>query len=152
MWGGWLIALYSVWSVNLIWCYIFSLWSVDTFVCYIRDRPFKLKGGLWFFVSFGNFFSDNTRVRILFFLSHEAQFFFQNLTLGYMTKTLNQIFFFILHRNQNIFFSYIGNQNILLEKNHNPPLHVKWSFPKYLIENLYQICPCGLLSCTIQWD
>jgi hypothetical protein len=28
-----------------------------------------------------------------------------------MTKTLNQIFFF-LHQNQNIFFSNIGNQNI----------------------------------------
>ena len=38
-----------------------------------------------------------------------------------MTKTLNQIFFF-LHQNQNIFFSNIGNQNIFLEKNHNPPL------------------------------
>jgi hypothetical protein len=44
--------------------------------------------------------------------------FFQNLTLGYMTKTLNIIFFFFifLHQNQNIFFSNIGNQNIFLEK------------------------------------
>jgi hypothetical protein len=41
-------------------------------------------------------------------------------TLGYMTKTLNQIIFFFLHQNQNIFFSNIGNQNIFLEKNHNP--------------------------------
>ena len=65
------------------------------FIWVIRDRPFNLKGGLWFFVSFRNFFSDNTRVIILFFLSREAQFFFfQNLTLGYMTKTLNQIIFF----------------------------------------------------------
>ena len=54
----------------------------------VRDRPFNLKGGggLCFFVSFRIFFSDNTRVRILIF--------FQNLTLGYMTKTLNQIIFF----------------------------------------------------------
>jgi hypothetical protein len=45
-------------------------------------------------------------------LLRKAQFFFlQNTTLGYMTKTLNQI----------IFFSNIGNQNIFLEKNHNPP-------------------------------
>ena len=28
-----------------------------------------------------------------------------------MTKTLNQIIFFFLHQNQNIFFSNIGNQN-----------------------------------------
>ena len=66
----------------------------------------ELAEGVWFFISFSKFFSDNTRVRI---------FFFQNLTLGYMTKTLNQIFFF-LHQNQNIFFSNIGNQNIFLEK------------------------------------
>jgi hypothetical protein len=29
-------------------------------------------------------------------------------------------FCFFLHQNQNIFFSNIGNQNIFLEKNHNP--------------------------------
>jgi hypothetical protein len=34
-----------------------------------------------------------------------------------MTKTLNQIIFFFLHQNQNIFFSNIGNQNFFLEKN-----------------------------------
>jgi hypothetical protein len=43
-------------------------------------------GGLCFFVSLRIFFTDNTRIRILIF--------FQNLTLGYMTKTLNQIIFF----------------------------------------------------------
>jgi hypothetical protein len=42
-------------------------------------------------------------------------------SLGYMTKTLSQIFFF-LHQNQNIFFSNIGNQNIFLEENDTPPL------------------------------
>ena len=48
-----------------------------------------------------------------------------------MTKTLNQIFFF-LHQYQNIFFSNIGNQNIFLEKNITPlppPLEAKWSVP-----------------------
>ena len=62
----------------------------------LRDRPFNLKGGggLWFFVSFRIFFSDNTRVRIFFFCRAEWEIFFQNLTLGYMTKTLNKIFFF----------------------------------------------------------
>ena len=93
---------------------------------YIRDRPFNLKEGLWFFVSFRNFFSDNTRVRILIF--------FQISTLGYMTKTLNQITIFFLHQNQNIFFSNIGNRNIFGKKKHNPPpLQVKWSFPKLAI-------------------
>ena len=81
----------------------------------LRDRPFNLGGG----GGYGVFFSDNTRVRILFFFVAQSAN-FQNLTLGYMTKTLNQIIFF-LHHNQNIFFSNIGNQNIFLEKNHNPP-------------------------------
>jgi hypothetical protein len=54
------------------------------------------------------------------FVAQSTIFFLQNLTLGYMTKTLKQIFF-PLHQNQNIFFSNIGNQNICLEKNHNPP-------------------------------
>ena len=55
------------------------------------------------------FFSDNTRVRIFIFLSRN--FFFQNSTLGYMTKNSESHYFFFLHQNQNIF----------LEKNHNPP-------------------------------
>jgi hypothetical protein len=38
-----------------------------------------------------------------------------------MSKTLNHIIFFFLHQIQNIFFSNIGNQNIFLVKNHNPP-------------------------------
>jgi len=89
----------------------------------IRDRPFNLKGGrgLWFFVSFRKYFSDNTRVRIFIIFVKARQFFFQNSTLGYMTKTLNQIIFFSLHQNQNIFFSNIGNQNIFLEKTITPP-------------------------------
>ena len=37
-----------------------------------------------------------------------------------MTKTLNQIIFFPPPKSE-YFFSNIGNQNIFLEKNHNPP-------------------------------
>ena len=108
---------------------------IDSKLGTLRDRPFNLKGGgggLWFFVLFRNFFSDNTRVIIfIYFLSREAQFFFQNLILGYLTKTLNQIIIFFLHQNQNIFFSNIGNQNIFLKRKKTiTPLQVKWSFPK----------------------
>jgi hypothetical protein len=42
-------------------------------------------------------------------------------SLGYMTKTLNQIIFFSFHQNQNIFFSNIGNQNIFLTITPPPP-------------------------------
>jgi hypothetical protein len=67
------------------------------------------------------FFFPTTQVRIfIFFVAQSENFFFQNLSLGYITKTLNQIIFFFLHQNQNIFFSNIGNQNIFLEKKHNP--------------------------------
>ena len=65
------------------------------------------------------FFRTTQELEYLFFCRAMREFFFQNLTLCHMTKTLNQIFFF-LHQNQNIFFSNIGNQNIFLEKNHNP--------------------------------
>ena len=75
-----------------------------------RDRPFNLKG----FLFRSEFFFRTTR-ELKYFI------FVQNLTLGYMTKTLNQIIFFILHQNQNIFFSNIGNQNIFLEKTITPP-------------------------------
>ena len=68
-------------------------------------------------------------IQNFFFGQHELEFFsLQNSTLGYMTKTLNQIIFFFLHQNQNIFFSNIGNQNIFLETP-APPFQVKWSFP-----------------------
>ena len=83
----------------------------------LMDRPFNLKGGYGFLLRSELFFSDNTWVRMfIFFCRAKREFFFQNLTLGYMTKTLNQIIFFFLHQNQNIFFSNIGNQNIFLEK------------------------------------
>jgi hypothetical protein len=48
-----------------------SLSCSFTSISFLRDRPFILQGGgLWFFVSFRIFFSDNTRVRIFFFLSN----------------------------------------------------------------------------------
>jgi hypothetical protein len=59
-----------------------------------------------------------TRIAHLLRQDKARAFFFQNLTLGYMTNTLNQILFF-LHQNENIFFSNIGNQNIFLEKKNN---------------------------------
>ena len=89
----------------------------------IRDRPFNLngegggKGMIYCFVQ--NFFFGQHKLEYLFFCRAKRNFFSQNSTLGYMTKTLNQIFF-SLHQNQNIFFSNIENQNIFLEKNHNP--------------------------------
>ena len=54
----------------------------------IRDRPFNLQG---FFFAQKFFFGQH---ELEFFFWRNAQFFsLQNLTLGYMSKTLNQIFF-----------------------------------------------------------
>ena len=41
-----------------------------------------------------NFFFGQHKIRIFFFVAKGANFFFQNLTLDYMTKTLNHIIFF----------------------------------------------------------
>jgi hypothetical protein len=50
-----------------------------------------------------------------------------------MTKTLNQIISFFLHQDQNIF----------LEKKHNPPpFQVKWSVPSSALKN--EICKIPL--------
>ena len=93
----------------------------------VRDRPFNLQGGvMFFFVSFRNFFSDNTRVRILFFP--------HNLTLGYMTKTLNQIIFFSSTKIRIFFSATLGIRIFFLEKNQYPPLEVKWSVPQINVD------------------
>ena len=87
-----------------------------------RDRPFNLKGGGYGFLFSSEFFFRTTQELEYFFVCRaKREIFFQNLTLGYMTKTLNQIILFFLHQNQNIFFSNIGNQNIVLEKKPYPP-------------------------------
>jgi hypothetical protein len=62
---------------------------------------------IWGFFSFRNFFSDNTRIRILIC--------FQNLTLGYMTNTLNQICFFSSTKIR-IFFSATLGIRIFFQK------------------------------------
>ena len=65
--------------------------------------------------------------RNYFFGQHESYNFFlswlfslQNLTLGYMTNTLNQIIFFPPPKSE-YFFSNIGNQNIFFRKKPIPP-------------------------------
>ena len=50
--------------------------------------------GLWFFVSFRIFFSDNTRVRIYFFWSRKAQFFFSKIKHSVIWQKLWIRFFF----------------------------------------------------------
>jgi hypothetical protein len=77
--------------------------------CFVQNFFFRTTQELEYFIFFQNFFPEfNIRL---------------------YDKNSESDYFFFLHQNQNIFFSNIGNQNIFLEKNHNPPLQVKWSFP-----------------------
>ena len=58
--------------------YVYEI--VFRFCVTLRDRPFNLQGGgggggAWYFVSLRIFFSDNTRVRIFFFVAQCAKYF-----------------------------------------------------------------------------
>jgi len=70
-------------------------------------------------------------VQNFFFGQHELEyfFFFQNSTLGYMTKTLNQIIFFSSTKIRIFCSATLGIRIFYLEKKHNPPFQVKWSVP-----------------------
>ena len=106
----------------------------DLFLLYgcmmIRDRPFNLKGGYGYLFRSEFFFRTTQELEYLFFCRAKREIFSQNLTLGYMTKTLNQIFVFPPPKSE-YFFQQHWNQNIFLEKKHNlpPPFQAKWSFP-----------------------
>jgi len=53
----------------------------------------------------------------LFFLSRKARNFFQNLTLGYMTKTLNQIIFFPPPKSEYFFQQHWESEYFFRKKN-----------------------------------
>ena len=80
----------------------------------IRDRPFNLQRGGGGGGCYGFLFRSKKNFRT----TRELEFFFlQNLILGYMTKTLNQIIFFSLHQN---FSATLGIGIFFLEKTITP--------------------------------
>ena len=91
----------------------------------VRDRPFNLM--VFCFVQ-KFFIGQHKSQNIYFFCRPECEIFFQNLTLGYMTKTMNQIIFFSSTKIR-IFFSATLGIRIFVQKKTYPPLQVKWSFP-----------------------
>jgi hypothetical protein len=95
------------------------------------------------FCFFQNFFSGQHELEYLFFLSRKAWIIFlQNLTLGYMTKTLNQIFF--SSTKIRIFFQqHWESEYYFRKKKHNPPLEVQRSVPnKHHIVIWYELQTC----------
>ena len=60
----------------------------------LRGRPFNLKGGYGFLFRSEFFFRTTQKLEYFLFGRAKREIFFQNLTLGYITKSLNQIIFF----------------------------------------------------------
>jgi hypothetical protein len=78
-----------------------------------------------------NIFSDNTRVRI---------FFFQNKTLGYMTKTLNHIFFFPSPKSE-FFFQQHWESEYFFRNKTIPPFKLNGRSPIYtFFFNISLVC------------
>ena len=87
----------------------------------IRDRLFILQGGGYGFFSFRIFFfRQHKSQNIYFFCRAKREFFFLNLTLGYMTKTLNHIFFFPPPKSEYFFQQHWESEYYFQKKNHNP--------------------------------
>ena len=88
----------------------------------LRDRPFNLKGGYGFLFRSKKIFRTIQELEYLIF--------FQILTLGYMTKTLNQtIFFFPPPKSEYFFQQHWESEFFFRKKTITPSLRVKWSFP-----------------------
>jgi hypothetical protein len=89
---------------------------------YLIKRNLKLFASYGVFFRSELFFLDNTRIIIFFFFClAKRKIFFRNVTLGYMTKTLNQVIFIPPPKSE-YFFSI---------------LEVKWSIP-YQFLNLIE--------------
>ena len=90
---------------------------------YLRDRPFNLKGGgLCFFVSFRNLFSDNTRVRIfIFFVAHSRNFSSRIKHYVIWQKLWIRIFFFPPPKSEFFFQQHWYSEDFFRKKNITPP-------------------------------
>jgi hypothetical protein len=83
----------------------------------VRGRPFNLKGGVMVFCFVQKFLLRTTQeLEYLFFLTRKAGNYFPEFNIRLYDKISESDYFFFLHQNQNILFSNIGNQNILLRK------------------------------------
>ena len=80
----------------------------------IRDRPFNLQGGYGFLFRSELFFLTTRELEYFFFLSREI--FFQDLTLGYMTKTLNQIFLISPPKSEYFFQQHWESEYFFMKK------------------------------------
>ena len=92
----------------------------------LRDRPFNLKrggGGGYGFLFRSAFFFRTTRelVYLFFCRPRKREIFFQNSTLGYMTKTLNQIIVFPPPKSEYFFQRHWESEYFFRKKAITPP-------------------------------
>ena len=66
------------------------------------------------------FFRTTQELEYYFFCRAKCEFFFQILALDYMTKTLNQLFFFPPPKSEYFFQQHWESEYFFLEKKHNP--------------------------------
>ena len=117
----------SVFGCVVCLCEVILILHYHKLSTYLRDRPFNLQGGYGFLFR-SEFFFRTTR-------ELEYLYFFQNLTLDYMTKTLNQIIFFPPPKSEYFFQQHWESEYFFLEKTHTPPRwklngpSLSWSVP-----------------------
>ena len=95
----------------------------------LRGRPFNLKGGYGLLFRSEFFFRTTQKLEYFLFGRAKREIFFQNLTLGYITKSLNQIIFFSSTKIRIFFSATLGIRIFKKKKKTITPLQVKWSFP-----------------------
>jgi hypothetical protein len=75
-------------------------------IMYLRDRPFNLKGGLWFFVSFG-----------IFFLSRRARICFPEFNIRLYDKNSESDYYFFPPPKSEYFFQQHWESEYFFRKN-----------------------------------
>jgi hypothetical protein len=111
---------------------LWFIWTKNS----INDNNYIVRGGGYGYLFRSEFFFWTTR---------ELEFiFFPEFNIRLYNKNSESDYYFFPPPKSEYFFSNIGNQNIFLEKKHNPPLEVKWSVPY----DMYSKCHSMYLKWT----
>ena len=78
------------------------------------------------------FFRTTRELEYLFSLSRQARNFFPEFNIRFYDKHSESDYLFFPPPKSEYFFQQHWESEYFLEKKHNPPLQVKWSFPKIL--------------------
>ena len=93
----------------------------QSFLTKLRDRPFNLKGGLWFFVSFRILFFGQHKSQNIFLLSRQARIFFQEFNIRLYDKNFESDYFFFPPKSEYFFSATLGIRIFFQKKTITPP-------------------------------